>query len=159
MGEVILGTGILTWPAGERRSDRYGFVFLMMDGETSETSGGDSILNKAALLKAQGRYGSLEARVIRPMKSTHIGDLFRGLYPTTPQAGDVIVLGTGTLVAAEATWGPLVGLEPADGRDTDWLDPPALYRAHEQFVTLVFVPDEGDLPPRDSAAFTEGEKA
>jgi hypothetical protein len=43
-----------------------------------------------------------------------------------------------------------VGLAPedVDDRDTDWLDPRALYRAHEQTVRLVFE----DAPPRGEPA-------
>lgn len=37
-----------------------------------------------------------------------------------------------------------VGVKPEDGRDTLWLDGPALYRCHSQTVQLEFVPFIGE---------------
>ena len=48
--------------------------------------------------------------------------------------GERIVLGEGTLFYYEKG----VGLRPEDGRDELWLDIHALYRAHNQTVTLIF---------------------
>jgi hypothetical protein len=82
-------------------------------------------------------YGSLVAEVIATRKSTHIGDLFRGIFPSTPKLGARIVLGHGALFYN----GNQVGLKPDDGRENDWLDPHSLYQAHDQTVRLIFVPD------------------
>jgi hypothetical protein len=37
-----------------------------------------------------------------------------------------------------------VGLKPEDGRETDWLDPNALYQVHDQIVDLFFEFDPGE---------------
>jgi hypothetical protein len=33
-----------------------------------------------------------------------------------------------------------IGVQPQDGREMDWMDPHALYRAHDQTVELSFEP-------------------
>lgn len=134
-----LGTGILTWHAAERRSDRYGSVFLMEDGHTSHsTHDPEEKLDFTAIATVEGKRGRLIATVLSPRISTHVGDLFRGIFPSVPTLGEPILLGKGTLFVT-----PLraVGLSPDDGRNTDWLDPYALYRAHEQLVDLTFDPE------------------
>jgi len=129
-----IGTGILNWPNVERIGDRYGVVGLWDDGHT---------LPLAAPLP-EGIEGELVAEVLETRESHHIGDLFRGLFPTTPNVGDRIVLGSGTLFRETKREGgdtyEYVGLRPDDGRDTDWLNPEALYRVHHQTVRLLFEP-------------------
>lgn len=136
-----LGTGILTWNAGERRSDRYGSVWLMNDGHTSETEGEPQhLLDISACKDVVGKRGRLVAMVVSPRKSTHIGDLFRGLFPSIPDTGEEITLGDGTAFLEKTDLYFAFGLSPDDGRDHDWLNPANLYRAHEQLVTLCFIP-------------------
>jgi hypothetical protein len=94
-----------------------------------------------------GQRGRLVAEVLATRPSTHPGDLFHGWHPTTPEVGERIQLGVGTLFFEEL-W-EVAGLRPDDGRETFWLDPPALYRAHEQTVRLVFEP--GAWPDRAAA--------
>lgn len=132
---IELGTGTLNWHAGERRSDRYGYVHLNdhIDGEPQPLKG----------IGTTPRHGQLVALVRATRPSRHIGDLIRGIYPLTPMIGVAIVLGIGTLHYAGD--GLSVGLLPDDGRDHDWLNPHALYQAHEQTVTLLFVPDTTTL--------------
>lgn len=134
-----LGTGVLTWDGAERRSDRYGAVWLMQDGCTA-TSRIDPVpqLDVRAASGVVGQTGRLVAQVVDARESTHIGDLFRGIFPSKPSVGDRIVLGEGTLFLEPCSFGFTVGLRPDDGRDADWLDPHALYRAHEQMVRLFF---------------------
>ena len=72
-------------------------------------------------------------------QSSHIGDIFRGISPSTPQIGDSIELGEGTLFVSASPEGQWVGLEPDELRNSDWLDPEALYRVHDQTVVLSFV--------------------
>jgi len=48
--------------------------------------------------------------------------------------GEMVILGEGTLRFE----GNGVGLLPDDGRTTLWLNIPALYRVHNQTVTLFF---------------------
>ncbi len=82
------------------------------------------------------------------IKPTHIGDLFRGVSPSTPKVGETIVLGTGTFFTEPTDWyaegvkfSLAFGLDPDDGRETDWLDINSLYRLHEQDVELYFEAD------------------
>lgn len=133
---IDLGTGVLSWPAAERRSDRYGTVMLCTDaGET--TSG---YVNPAA--RPVGQRGRLVAEVLETRESFHIGDMFRGFYPETPAVGETVVLGDGTFFVESTDWGAvLMGLRPDDSRHSDWLDPKALYRTHDQTVRLTFVPE------------------
>lgn len=142
MTTIDLGTGVLTWNGSERRTDRYGSIFLMKDGQTSLTPGNPKItLNRKAVALFDGVKGTLVATVIEPRQSTHIGDILRGLFPETPEAGERITLGTGTGFI-ETEWAEYaIGVRPDDGRSYDWLDPKALYRAHEQLVSLTFEPE------------------
>jgi len=128
--EIELGIGVLNWPRSERVSDRYGTVHLLDEaGPAAEQ----------LLLKElpEGQTGSLIAEVLESRKSTHIGDLFRGIFPSTPEVGAKIILGHGKLFYN----GNHVGLQPEDDREKDWLDPHALYQVHEQTVKLIFVPE------------------
>jgi hypothetical protein len=140
---VVLGEGVLTWRPVERVGDRYGAVSLMAEG-------GNSLADDVAWVPldrtADGQRGRLEAHVLATRQSSHIGDLFRGFAPSTPEVGETIRLGgPGTLFFEDLPDPPgpafqAVGLRPDDGRATDWLDPEALYRAHEQTVRLMFAP-------------------
>ncbi len=133
MAEYVLGTGVLTWARGERVSDRYGSVFLMPEGQDS-LNHGDPFVD---LTRVDGR-GRLIAEVLKTRQSTHIGDFFRGLSPTTPEVGDRFILGEGTLWFLAEDFGDTVGLTPFDDREHDWLDPTVLYQVHEQTVRLLF---------------------
>jgi hypothetical protein len=133
-----LGTGVLTWNRDERISDRYGTVYLIDEGHNSNMlEPSPSIIKSVDGLV--GKRGALLARIIESRKSTHIGDLFRGVGPRKRAVGVVLKLGSGELFAEPAIDGGLcVGLKPGDGRETDWLDIRALYDAHEQTVELAF---------------------
>jgi len=121
-----LGTGVLVWDGAERRSDRYGTVCLV----ASLSSKG-----KVRLVQAkEGARGHLVAIVKETRQSRHIGDLSHGVFPKTPEVGQKITLGEGTMFFE----GESVGLRPDDSRSTQWLDMRALYNAHDQTVTLYF---------------------
>ena len=129
---VTVGEGRLTWPRHERVGDRYGAVMLAQEGNLDAHVRFNSSLS--------GSRGTLIAEVMDVRPSPHIGDLFRGLFPTTPQVGERIVLGTGTVFMDMSRDGAdAIGLQPDDGRSTDWLDPEALYRAHWQTVSLELI--------------------
>lgn len=138
---IEIGRGVASWPRAERISDRYGLV-----GLTATPDGVGWVPLPADL--PLGRRGRLIATVLETRRSPHIGDLFRGIVPSTPSVGDVIVLGTGDLFQCRDSDGECVGLNPSDGRKSDWLDPHALYRIHEQTVLLAFEPAE---PPDGSS--------
>lgn len=135
--QIVLGEGLLSWSRYERVGDRYGSVKLYAEGTDQH--------KPWPARMPLGTYGSLKALILQTRQSPHIGDLFRGLFPETPEAGEEIVLGEGRLFI-EGTGGPKdrttaqggLGVAPLDGRDTDWLDPQSMYRCHHQTVKLVF---------------------
>ena len=120
----LLGVGVMSWLGSERRSDRYGSVGLFTD-PTGE---------KMPIKSDISGNGELIAVVKETRESHHIGDFFRGLFPSTPNVGDKIILGSGDLFFEDGC----VGLKPDDGRSHDWLDPEQLYRAHDQTIELYF---------------------
>lgn len=124
--KILLGIGILNWDRGERVSDRYGFVKLFTSVGIEETLLFDE--------DHKDRKGRLVAKVIETRKSDHIGDLFHGVFPVTPDVGESIILGEGMLAVDDDA----VGLKPEDGRESMWLDIWKLYRAHLQTVELYF---------------------
>lgn len=137
---IALGVGVLTWNRSERVSDRYGAVYLIEDGQNSFSDGpSPSLVRGEGVKRCAGLKGRLVAHVMQTRDSTHIGDLFRGLSPRTPEVGADIQLGDGEFFAEPLEDGGLaIGVKPADGRKSDWLDPRALYDAHEQTVELSF---------------------
>lgn len=142
MEQQQIGEGVLTWRATERRSDRYGSVYLIPEGANSfSRTPSPSLVNPAMTAKFDGRKGELIAVVTANRESTHIGDLFRGFAPSKPEIGEIINLGKGVLFTETAPEGGItVGLRPDDSRDHDWLNIKSLYRAHEQSVKLYFHP-------------------
>jgi len=150
---ILLGQGRLTWSRYERIGDRYGAVSLMTDGDSLNGVGKWVPISD----EHDGQHGTLAAEVLETRDSTHIGDLFRGLFPETPEVGERIVLGQGTLFTERADLGAVqVGLRPDDGRKVDWLNPEKLYRAHEQTVRLLFMPDPAPTAS-DQSSVEEGE--
>lgn len=137
--KTILGYGIFGWMSPERKSDRYGAVALF-DGDSKEKKLIDSpIVHLDKIKEVEGKKGSLYVEVLETRQSTHIGDMFRGIYPSTPKKGAKIKLGEGVLFT-EVSYGiQTIGLRPDDGRQSDWLNPKKLYKAHEQTVNLFFV--------------------
>lgn len=128
-GAVELGRGWLSWSRYERVGDRYGTVKLFRDDHEN-----------VPLTPPEGR-GRLLVEVREVRQSGHIGDLFHGIGPGGAVQGEVIVLnpevGAAYVAEDDDTAGEhAVGVRPDTGRDTLWLSLRALYRAHEQEVTL-----------------------
>lgn len=146
MGTRITGTGILGWDGSERRSDRYGTFVLMSTGYDDN---GSAVAGwSAPPASLAGRRVRIVATVTATRGSSHIGDIFRGIYPTTPALGEEVDLGTGVLFVHHFDWpngeGLGVGLRPDDGRPDNWMDPGKLYRLHDQTVSVVIeTTDEG----------------
>ena len=132
----MIGYGMLTWDPEERQRDRYGSVKLTgQDSKDDESA--KPYVNHEALEKLQDKRVRLWAKVMETRKSDHIGDLFLGLSPSTPEVGEVIELGVGVLRVETDVWDNTVFvLQPEDGRETFWIDPRLLYRLHEQTVEL-----------------------
>lgn len=138
--EILIGTGSLSWPRMERVCDRYGYIGLY-DRNSEETPiapGG--ALDMSKIKEFLSKKGKLLVKIKETRKSTHIGDLFRGLFPVTPAIGEEIELGEGILSHLVQDEVDIVGLLPLDDRQQDWLNPESLYRAHEQTVDLYFIP-------------------
>lgn len=136
-GDAILcGRGKLTWFGSERRSDRYGSVWLLKRGDSTSQ---ENEIEDAKLHFPTGQ-GKLLARVIEPLKSTHIGDFFRGISPRTPKCGDILILGEGTPFKEVCEGKVALGIRPEKERPNDWLNPRALYDCHESVVELIFIP-------------------
>lgn len=138
---ILIGTGALTWDGVERRTDRYGTVTVHDSNADNEPITNNSHLKFDLIEQLKGKSGQLIAEILETRKSTHIGDMFRRIYPSTPDKGDIIELGDGRLFVRSYSWANCIGLEPNDGRLKDWLDPVALYRCHEQTVNIYFVPN------------------
>ena len=88
--KTLIGTGQLNWNASERRMDRYGFVRLF-DKDTK-----DSLPLVGQEL--EGQVGKLFVEVVEPIPSQHMGDLARGIRPSTPKLGEIIEFGEGQFV-------------------------------------------------------------
>lgn len=131
----VIGEGIFGWPAGERRTDRYGTCFVA-NGTWDEDTGQPE-MNLDGIV---GKHGKLIAVVLETRESGHIGDLFHGFFPETPEVDEKIELGEGTLFSdrIESAHLDVIGLEPDDDRNEFWLDPKKMYRCHDQTVRLEF---------------------
>jgi hypothetical protein len=152
--EVFVGLGVLQWSASERRSDRYGAVHLL----EYDTGGSYNFSSLSVCPEDFGKRATLYCVVMEIRESTHIGDLFHGVFPSTPAIGDRIILGTGLLFAEndrDERGKPFVrvGVRPFDDdRGTLWMNIEALYRCHSQTVRLMYEPLEDEL----AAARAEG---
>lgn len=148
MTDIEIGIGRLNWPRGERVGDRYGVVRLYADPNPGEDSVHHRLMDDLArtpmLLDKLpfGERGTLIAEVLVARDSYHIGDFFHGYYPETPEVGESIQLGEGELFTETDLDGPLVGVNPGEQLvyKRHFMDPVALYRAHDQTVRLLFRP-------------------
>lgn len=110
MTRHLIGTGFFTWDAVERRSDRYGSVRLNNDKDKD-------VLLDPALDALEGKKGRLYAEVLIPVRSDHCGDLHRNIKPSTPEKGEIILLGDGELFIEHR--GRAVHEKAAHERDDD----------------------------------------
>ncbi len=133
----LVAKGVFTWDGSERRSDRYG-TFAIARSSYDETATAEATVDPA-VKKLEGSRIKITIEVNEIRESGHIGDLFRGISPSTPEVGEVIELGEGELFIEGSDWPVgrmMFGLLPDDGRDADWLDPYKLYRLHDQTVSV-----------------------
>jgi hypothetical protein len=139
---MILAEGDLDWCKAERQTGRYGSVNIQTGG-TPVRSLHDLMADlpeeRANFATAPvGRTGRLIVEILETRDSFHVGDHSLEIFPTTPQAGERIVLGQGSLFTYECDGVTSIGLRPLDGRDRLWLNPEMLYRCHNQTVRLRF---------------------
>lgn len=156
---MLLGSGIFIWDGVERRLRRYGFVTLNNANYFGDVQVPTNFDTKVAGYY-EGKRVKLTAIVTEARKSGHVGDMFLKIFPSTPEVGETIVLGVGTLTSDDASWattGRSFGLKPSDNRETLWLDPRLLYRLHDQTVELhVEETNEPDHEAPDLEGPTEG---
>lgn len=138
---IKIGEGALSWNGAERRSDRYGTIGMFNENSNDETITRNAFLDIILIKENEGKTGELMCIVKEIRRSTHIGDLFHGFFPTTPKIGAKITLGKGKLFYEKPGFVDTVGLKPSDDRKIFWLIPKQLYRVHEQTVELYFIPE------------------
>lgn len=131
---IFLIKGNLTWKRDERVTDRYGTINLQQECPRA--------------YNYIGQRGRLVVKVLGTREITHLGDFFRGIYPSIPEIDDEFVLGEGEFFTEEEGDSDLgtithMGLKPDDNRSNDWLDPHQLYKVHNQYVSLWFEPENG----------------
>lgn len=127
-----VGTGVLTWFRAERQTDRYGSVWLTIDGTEAPAP---------LTFPPVGQRGRLYAEVIEGRQSNHIGDLFRGLRQREiPKAGLRVELGRGVSFKEPTDGIPAIGVMPMKQRHDDWLNPRELYHLHNCLVRLIWEP-------------------
>lgn len=140
--------GVFGWEGEERRSDRYGAIHL-----SGAPYGGEPLttvfFEMGALERLHGRRVKIATVVTEARKSQHVGDLFHGIFPSTPAVGERVEIGVGVLdlePSYEET--PDIVLRPNDGRAHLWMDPRKLYRLHDQTVDVFIEETTDDFHPR-----------
>jgi hypothetical protein len=146
-----LGHGVFTWSGGERRSDRYGSFNLCSEsyeGVAGAKPTYDTVL--ADLL--EDKRVRLVVKVVSTRKSGHIGDLFHGLHPSTPEIGEEVDLGVGLFHSEPSEFNQeihstfLIPGEPPT-REVFWFDPRKLYRIHDQTVDVFVEETDAEFSP------------
>jgi hypothetical protein len=143
-----VGHGIFAWDGKERRTDRYGsFVVGFSPYESSERVAAH--LDLKVLSTLLGKRVHVACTVVKTRPSGHIGDLTHKLKPSTPDVGESVDLGVGTLGFEDAGYDGLTSvlLKPEDGRKAFWIDPRKFYRLHDQTVDLFIVETDEPFSP------------
>lgn len=168
MSKFMLGFGIFMWDARERRTRRYGAIF-MAPTTFDETVTVAPVVGWDAVDYLEGRRIHLYAKVLEARPSGHCGDTFFKVAPTQPEIGEEIDLGVGVLYTSMLTYPKdrhlQFELQPQDSRDELWMDPRKLYQLHDQTVELYAEPTEDaftaapvfeDALPRGVAVLEDG---
>jgi hypothetical protein len=98
-----------------------------------------------------GAAGTLVAHVIHSNatdRDREFGKRHPELRP--PETGERVVLGSGTLFTERYGEAPVIGVRPGDGRETEWMDPNAIFRCKDYLVRLEFEIPKDSAP--DAAA-------
>jgi hypothetical protein len=144
--DQAVGGGIFTWEGEERRSKRYGYFFFHTS-TYDNTATAHAYLNDLSALVGQRVH--VKCQVLESRKSGHAGDAAINLLPTRPRTHEIVDLGVGLLHLKREHGFPTpeIGLLPGgDGRADYWIDP-ALFRLHDQTVSLFVEPTDADFTP------------
>lgn len=143
-----VGHGVFGWSGTERRSDRYG-AFVLAATPYASSDRIANHLDVATLRPLDGKRVRITCKVIANRESGHAGDLALKVFPTTPDVGEVVDLGVGTLRLEDAGYDGMtaVAMVPGDGRDTFWFEPRKLYRLHDQTVDVFIEETTEDFSP------------
>lgn len=158
---IKVASGIFTWDAVERRSNRYG-SFVLTDTNFNKDASASVTYDLAALRSLEHKRVHVVCKVITARKSGHLGDGFLKIVPSQPEVGEEIDLGVGVLhmepgfTDSEHT----LKLHPGDAREVFWMDPRKLYRLHDQTVEVFVEETAADFSPiPDIQASTASEEA
>ncbi len=149
---IEIASGVFGWDALERRSGRYG-AFHLTDAPFSNGPAKRCATPWFDWQKIEPLIGQrvrLQCRVLEARASEHVGDLFLGVYPSTPEVGAVLDLGVGFFGAVEHVSPDIIrcfSLRPGDGRSQLWIDPEVLYQLHSQTVSLLAEVTTDDFTP------------
>lgn len=155
-----IGSGIFSWCSSERRSRRYGTLWLTGSNyENSEHANVEWL--KETAMAFVGKRVSIYAVVVKSRVSGHAGDHSIGMSPSRPKEGEKIDLGVGRFFISEEAF-KTCGISPSDGRSEFWIDPTALYRLHDQTVEIFAEETEAQETPRpnivaENGAFSNGD--
>jgi hypothetical protein len=148
-----IATGIFMWDGEERKTNRYGVVYpapTNFDGTVHVNPSFDAV-------RFYNKRVRLTVKVLETRTSGHAGDAFLDIKPSTPDAGEVVDLGVGTLRSAVNYDGnPALMLEPGDGREELWIDPRKFYRLHDQTVEFYVEETADDFTPAPQLTCAEG---
>ncbi len=144
--------GIFTWAATERRSQRYGYFY------PDYTNWAENMLQQVkpeidleGMSPLLGQRVRITVNVLEARESGHAGDRAIGIFPSMPEAGQIIDIGVGVLDLLQLDyWTPCgwaIGLQPGDGREEYWIDPAILYRLHDQTVEIYAEVTTDDFSP------------
>lgn len=143
--------GMFMWNAEERRSRRYGFVYVDVTNYDKDVTV-DAECDQQVLESFEGKHVKITCQILEARNSGHFGDHFLNpvVTPTTPKLNERITLGVGTLQLESNGYSDnpasemAFGLKPSDQREMFWLDPLVLYKLHDQTVRLYI--EETDEP-------------
>lgn len=153
MEQQLIAIGIFMWTGPERRSDRYGMVYPSNEN-FEETHNMRVSFDRQLAESFVGKNVKLSCKVLETRQSGHAGDQHLGLFPETPEIGEMIELGIGPFHMEPnpyAERGFSIGIKPSDGRSEFWLDPKPWYRLHDQ--TVEFYIEETDEPEHPAPVF------
>jgi hypothetical protein len=139
--ETLIGIGIFTWNKKERVSNRYGSFFLSFESYEGEKTKLDldsfGILNLDLIKDLTNKKVKVTCKVVETRKSSHIGDLFLKIFPTTPELNELVEFDGILNSEIDQDMDSLCFiLKPEDNRKELWIDPKKLYRLHDQTVEV-----------------------